>query len=49
LKQRQCEVAALREELDKAKILNKTLCKVVSLLRERRKDAPNVADGEEET
>ncbi|ETN46072.1 uncharacterized protein HMPREF1541_00256 [Cyphellophora europaea CBS 101466] len=44
LKQREKEVESLREELDKAQRLNRTLCKVVALLRERLKEP---ADPEE--
>jgi transposase len=35
LKQREKEVEDLRDQLDKAQRLNKTLCKVVAVLRER--------------
>ena len=38
MKQREKEVESLREELDKAQRLNRTLCKVVALLRERLKE-----------
>ena len=38
LKQREREIESLREELDKAQRLNRTLCKVVAVLRERIKN-----------
>ncbi|RMD44456.1 hypothetical protein DV735_g617, partial [Chaetothyriales sp. CBS 134920] len=40
LKQREREIESLREELDKARRLNKTLCKIVAVLRERIKNPP---------
>jgi C4-dicarboxylate-specific signal transduction histidine kinase len=38
LKQREQEVQSLKDELEKAQKLNKTLCKVVAVLRERLKE-----------
>ena len=40
LKQKEHEIESLREELDKAQRLNKSLCEMVSVLRERLKEAP---------
>ncbi|RMZ92039.1 hypothetical protein DV736_g704, partial [Chaetothyriales sp. CBS 134916] len=44
LKQREREIESLREELDKAQRLNKTLCKIVAVLRERIKNPPTEKD-----
>jgi multidrug efflux pump subunit AcrA (membrane-fusion protein) len=46
LKQREVEIESLRNELEKAQRLNKTLCKVVSVLRERLKETPGQSDGD---
>lgn len=40
LKEREKEVDQLREELEKAQRLNRSLCKVVAVLRERIKNPP---------
>jgi hypothetical protein len=42
------EIEILRDELDKVQRLNKTLCKVVSVLRERLEETPGESNGDPE-